>query len=76
MKHLYTTILALLCVTSVQAQMSDDEYDKVRQDLNRMFIRIHKGTVPTGYLLDYGVDLLDLSDYDGTELTDSNLHGD
>ena len=37
-----------------------------------MFENLDKTKVPTGLLLDYAVDMVDLSYYDGTELTDEN----
>ena len=38
-----------------------------------MFTHLDKYKIPTGLLLDYAVDLVDFSLYDGTKLDDSNL---
>lgn len=37
-----------------------------------MFESLDKSKVPTGYLLDYAMDLVEFERYNGTELTDSN----
>ncbi len=37
-----------------------------------MFQPLEKDRVPTGFLLDYAIDLVDFTQYDGTTLTDSN----
>ena len=36
-----------------------------------MFANLDKDRIPTGLLLDYAIDTIDLSDYDGSNLTDS-----
>ena len=65
--------VAVACFgNSASAQTSIEENDIVRSALDEMFEDLDKSRVPTGYLLDYAVDLVELSDYDGTELTDSN----
>lgn len=58
--------------TVARAQTSVEENPVVRGALDEMFEDLDKTKVPTGYLLDYAMDLVELSDYDGTELTDSN----
>ena len=65
--------VAAMCLSGrVSAQTSIEENDIVRSALDEMFEDLDKSRVPTGYLLDYAVDLVELPDYDGTELTDSN----
>lgn len=69
---LYTLILAVIfSITNTYAQTLDDNYSEVRSYLNSMFQPLNKNRVPTGLLLDYGIDLVDLEDYDGTILADS-----
>lgn len=69
---LYTLILAVIfSITNTYAQTLDDNYSEVRSYLNSMFQQLNKNRVPTGLLLDYGIDLVDLEDYDGTILADS-----
>jgi len=72
MKHTYSILAALFCALITHAQTTDGEFLKVREELNNMFMLIDSTTVPTGYLLDYGVDLVEFVDYDGSELTESN----
>ena len=60
--------VAVACLgNSALAQTSIEENDIVRSALDEMFEDLDKSRVPTGYLLDYAVDLVELSDYDGTE---------
>ena len=72
----FALAVGLVLVSSLyngtSAQTSIEENDIVRSALDEMFEDLDKSRVPTGYLLDYAVDLVELSDYDGTELTDSN----
>lgn len=56
---------------AVHAQ-SIDENIKIRSGINSMFEGVSKSKVPTRLLLDYAIDLVELSNYDGTSLTDSN----
>ena len=65
-------VLVSSLYNGTSAQTSIEENDIVRSALDEMFEDLDKSRVPTGYLLDYAVDLVELSDYDGTELTDSN----
>lgn len=44
----------------------------MRERLDYMFQTLEKDRVPTGFLLDYAIDLVDIAQYDGTTLTDSN----
>lgn len=46
--------------------------NEMRNYLDRMFEKTLLNKVPTGFLLDYVVDLVDFNKYGGTELSDSN----
>ena len=74
MRKRYTVIALLLLTVCVEsaAQSSIEENVVVRTSLDNMFANLDKSRVPTGYLLDYAVDLIDFTEYDGTELTDNN----
>ena len=63
--------LMVLLPSLVMAQALD-ENPNIRQGIDEMFSELEKNRVSTGFLLDYAVDLVDFSDYDGTQLTDSN----
>lgn len=54
------------------AQKSIEENTIVRESLDEMFENLDKTKIPAGLFLDYAVDLVDLSKYDGTVLSDSN----
>ena len=71
LKYYIITLVALLGVDTVQAQMQNDNLSEVRQYLNSMFQQLNKNLVPTGYLLDYGIDLVDMEDYEGMVIADS-----
>lgn len=66
-------VLVLFNVCVVRAQMNEVNYAEVRQYLNSMFQPLNKQLVPTGILLDYGIEYVDLADYDGTILADSTV---
>lgn len=68
------TVLAIsiFAYPMAKAQTSIEENPVVRDALDSMFENLDKTKVPTGLLLDYAVDMVDLSYYDGTELTDEN----
>ena len=75
MKRLLYTLsilLALYNFSMMHAQTSVEENYIVRTSLDEMFEDLDKTKIPTSLLLDYAVDLVDLSYYDGTMLTDSN----
>ena len=66
--------VAVACFgNSASAQTSIEENDIVRSALDEMFEDLDKSRVPTGYLLDYAVDLVELSDYDGTGVSGRHL---
>lgn len=72
LKYFLPCVSAMCISLNMVAQTSLEENSIVRSALDGMFEELDKSRVPTGYLLDYAVDLVELSDYDGTELTDSN----
>ena len=45
---------------------------EIRDYLDRMFEKTQLKRVPTGFLLDYAVDLVDFDNYNGRIITDSN----
>ena len=57
---------------AIYAQSQDELYQQVREDLDDMFKDLDKSRVPTAFLLDYAVDLVDLIPYSGDELVDEN----
>ena len=69
-------IISLVCLTALSSILafSQDIEDNavVRNYLDSVFENLDKSKVPTGYLRDYAFEYVDLSYYDGTELTDSN----
>ena len=76
-KRIRYSIIAVLAISifaypMAKAQTSIEENPVVRDALDSMFENLDKTKVPTGLLLDYAVDMVDLSYYDGTELTDEN----
>ena len=75
----FALAVGLVLVSSLyngtSAQTSIEENDIVRSALDEMFEDLDKSRVPTGYLLDYAVDLVELSDYDGTETLGLRRHG-
>jgi len=62
-----------LCIFTMYSQTSDDRFMVVRGQLEDLFRGLNKSKVITELLLDIGVDLVDLFDYDGSELTERNI---
>lgn len=56
---------------TIQAQSTNYSYGELRHYLDQMFLYLNKNKVPTGILLDYGIDYVDLGDYNGRSLTDT-----
>ena len=77
MKHLVHLIaiyiIGIIIITNVSAQTSVSSLSSIRSELNAMFANLDKDRIPTGLLLDYAIDTIDLSDYDGTKLNDSTF---
>ena len=70
----YTLInVILLCVNIVLCAQSITSNEVVRDKLNAMFDDLDKTKIPTGYLLDYAMDLVEFDRYNGMALTDSNF---
>lgn len=70
--YILSFLLALHHCNIISAQTSLEENSIIRGALDEMFEDLDKTKIPTRLLLDYAVDLVDLSYYDGTMLTDSN----
>lgn len=69
-KYVGVVLLFLLFVVSNNTY-SQSSY-RIRERLDHMFQPLEKDRILTGFLLDYAIDLVDLTEYDGTILTDSN----
>lgn len=69
-KTLFQLLVLLMLIASVD--LFSQNVSSVRQRLDYMFQPLEKDRVPTGFLLDYAIDLVDFTQYDGTTLTDSN----
>ena len=75
MKQLQTFLLIFIAICHcgiASGQTSIEENEIVRASLDEMFDNLDKTKIPTGLLLDYAVDLVDFSKFDGISLTDSN----
>ena len=67
-------ILITFCLAfSVSHAQTIIDNEIVRNSLDNMFDDLDKSKVPTGYLLDYAMDLVEFDRYNGMELTDSNF---
>lgn len=64
------SILTILICCNISAQTSTNV--NVRSQLDNMFEDLDKSRIPTGFLLDYAIDLLDIEPYNGLELTEQN----
>lgn len=64
--------LGILLVQILSSNMYSQNSYRIRERLDYMFQPLEKDRVPTGFLLDYAIDLVDFTQYDGTTLTDSN----
>lgn len=76
MKIIKLYILVLVTVLGIgttQAQMSSSKFREVRNYLDSMFEGLNKDLIPTGFLLDYGIDLVDMSNHEGTTIADSTV---
>ena len=71
-QSLLLIFIALCHCAIASAQTSIEENEIVRSSLDEMFEDLDKTKIPTGLLLDYAVDLVDFSKFDGISLTDSN----
>ena len=71
-KGVSTFVLSIVFSISFVYAQSIDENITIRNSINSMFEGVSKFRVPTQLLLDYAIDLVELSNYDGSTLTDSN----
>lgn len=65
-------MFCVICGSIAANAQTVDENRDLRLQLDTMFSGVDKSKVPTQFLLDYAIDLVDLSNYDGSVLTDSN----
>lgn len=67
-------IPALTCALLISnlAFSQENSNTEIRDYLDRMFEKTQLTRVPTGFLLDYAVDLVDFDKYNGRVITDSN----
>lgn len=71
-KHIILCLITL-CLFLIKSQAQTiTSNEVVRSSLDEMFEDLDKSKVPTGYLLDYAMDLVEFDRYNGMELTDSN----
>ena len=63
--------VAISVPISISAQTVADN-PIVRTALDEMFENLDKERVPTGYLLDYAMDIVDMDRYTGSELAEDN----
>ena len=66
-----SALLALLLTSTVRAQNFPVDDTSVNSAMNQVFSLLNKSRVPTGLLLDYGIEFTSLSAYNGTTLADS-----
>lgn len=71
LKHFFVAVLLSVFSVIATAQ-SLEENPAVRSALDQMFEHLDKSKVPTGILLDYGIDLLEFENFNGSSLIDSN----
>lgn len=64
------SILSILTCCNISAQSSTNV--NARSQLDNMFEDLDKNRIPTGFLLDYAIDLLDIEPYNGLGLTNQN----
>ena len=72
MKHLYVCVLLVLSAWLRPAAALAQQPDSLSQKLALIFANVDKSQVPTGYLYEAGVRLLEHGYYNGM-LSDSNL---
>lgn len=74
-KRIIYSILPILLFTLCNTRQVYSQWEEnlvVRNQLVHMFSDVDRTKVPTQLLLDYAIDLVELSNYDGRTLTDSN----
>ena len=71
-KHIIISIILMHLWTDICYTQTITHNEIVRSALDEMFEDLDKSKVPTGFLLDYAVDLVEFERYNGMELNDSN----
>ena len=71
MKKILLYSLLILSAISAAAQSNNSSLSAIRSYLDEMFSTLDKTKVPTGFLSDYAVNLVDFNNYSG-QLVDSN----
>ena len=66
-----TTLLVFFFFSNVRAQNFPVDDTSINAAMNQVFALLDKSRVPTGLLLDYGIDFTNLAAYNGTILVDS-----
>lgn len=64
--------LFLFLVFNYNASSQTASLSSIKEELDAMFLGLDKTKIPTGYLWDTAVNLVDLDNYNGSALTDSN----
>lgn len=69
--YLQVAILSFLLILTMEtrAQVSDSFY----LQMNHIYNHVETGRVPTGLLKDYGIDFADIKNFDGVQLSDTNI---
>ena len=70
--HFLSFIIVLILSKPLFAQQEYEDTCSIRNDLNQMFSLLDKSRVPTGLLMDYSVNLIDLDIYDGLTINNQN----
>ena len=74
-QHLTFFVFAIASFLSVQSNYAQtfENLSTIRSDLDDMFEHLEKNRIPTGLLSDYAVDLADLRQFDGVDMSDSSF---
>ena len=64
-------LITRFSISFAQTNVNVSSLSEIRAGLDNMFSTLDKTKVPTGYLLDYAIDLVDFGNYSG-QLVDSN----
>ena len=71
-KYTISFIMSFSLCMIAKAQVFED-FSSIRTDLNYRFENLDKSRIPTGLLEDYAIDLVDLHQFDGANMSDSSL---
>jgi hypothetical protein len=73
MKRIFLSLLLSVVISfSTYSQNTEDSF---ALRINYIFQDVDKNQIPTGILSDYGIDFLNLDNYTGQQLHDSNYVG-